>query len=96
MAIEHMVWMKFRPGVADAAVGQHMKALAGLAGSVPGIASLRLGRNFTDRAGGYTHGMIVTFPSRKELEAYLPHPNHQTVAVPLKRDAELLVMDIEW
>jgi len=91
-----MVWMKFRPGVSDAQIQQHLKALAGLAGTVPGIASLRLGKNFTDRSGGYTHGMIVTFASRKELDAYLPHPQHQAVAGPLKRDADLLVMDFEW
>jgi hypothetical protein len=51
---------------------------------------------FTDRARGFTHGIIVTAPDRALLSEYLKHPAHVPVAEALKSDlADLLVMDIE-
>ncbi|MCC7145599.1 MAG: Dabb family protein [Phycisphaeraceae bacterium] len=93
--IEHMVWIKFRPAITPQRIDEHLRNLAGLKNTVPGIVSLRVGPNFTDRANGYTHGLIVSFASRRDLETYLPHPNHVKVAAPLKQDADLLAMDIE-
>jgi hypothetical protein len=95
MPIEHMVWLKFRPHVTPQRVEEHMAALRSLKERVPGIIALKLGRNFCDRSQGYTHGLIVTFKSRAELEAYLPHPQHMAVAKPLLEDAEAMAMDIE-
>lgn len=95
MAVEHIVWLKFKPGVTSERIAEHLANLQSLTDRVPGIAGFRIGENFTDRADGYTHGFIVTFRSRKELEAYLPHPEHQAVAKPLVADAQVLAMDFE-
>lgn len=95
MAVYHMVWVKFRPGVSEEAIAQHLQNLADLPERVPAIAALHIGPNFTDRANGYTHGFIVTVDSREDLPRYLNHPHHVEVATPLKRDAELMAMDIE-
>ena len=38
---------------------------------MPGITELTIGENFTDRAKGYTHGLIVTLTGRAALDAYL-------------------------
>ncbi len=95
MAVEHMVWLKFRPGVSPQQIQQHLDNLASLPEHVPAISAMRVGVNFTDRANGYTHGFIVTVETRDDLPRYLQHPYHVKVATPLKADAELLAMDIE-
>jgi hypothetical protein len=61
------------------------------------LISLECGANFTDRSGGFTHGIIVSVAGRAALSEYLMHPAHVPVAEALKADlADLRVMDIEW
>ena len=95
MAVQHMVWIKFNEGVSEQRKQEHLDGLAGLTDKVPGIVSLHVGENFTDRSGGYTHGLLVTLTDRQALEVYAPHPEHVKVAGPLKADASLLAMDIQ-
>jgi len=93
--IQHMVWIRFRPGVDARRIERHMVALRALKLTVPGILELAVGRSFTDRANGCTHGLLVRLQSRADLEAYLKHPEHVRVATPLKADAEVLALDLE-
>ncbi len=96
MSIEHMVWIKFKPGVGQERQKQHMENLAALAETVPAIQAIRVGENFTDRAKGFTHGLIVTVATREDLPRYLNHPDHVKAAAPMKQDAEeVMAMDIE-
>lgn len=95
MAIEHMVWIKFNDGVSGQRIADHLSNLASLRDKVPCVVELTVGENFTDRAGGFTHGLYVRVGSRDDLAAYLEHPDHVAAAGPLKADAELRAMDIE-
>jgi len=95
MAIEHMVWIRFHDDVEPERIEAHLKALTGLSEQIEVVESLAVGRNFTDRADGFTHGMIVRLPSRAALQTYLEHPRHVAVAGPLKQDADLRAMDID-
>jgi len=96
MAVNHMVWIKFRPDIDAARIAAHLQALRGLEARVPGVQSLTLGRNFTDRANGFTHGLCVILDDPAALAAYGPHPYHVEVATALRKDAELLVLDYEF
>jgi len=96
MPVAHMVWIKFNDDVTAERAQAHMDALVSLQGKVPGVVDLQAGENFTDRANGYTHGLLVTLESKAALEAYGPHPEHAAVAGPLKDDASLLAMDFEY
>jgi hypothetical protein len=90
------VWIRFKEGVSAQRAAGHMKNLRALAETVPAIQSIRAGANFTDRARGFTHGLVVTLASRQDLPRYLEHPDHVKAAGPLKEDAaEVLAMDIE-
>lgn len=45
-------------------------------------------------AKGFTHCFLVTFRSKEDLEAYLPHPSHQAFTQKLKPLlADVLVVD---
>ena len=95
MAVQHIVWLKFNDGVGAERIDEHLRALATLPEAIAEITGFSIGENFTDRARGYTHGLIVTLGSRDDLPRYIEHPRHQQVAGALRQDAELLVMDYE-
>jgi hypothetical protein len=96
MAVMHMVWVRFNEGVTDERIARHLAALRGLVGRVPAVLDLKVGASFTDRAGGLTHGILVTLPDRASLPGYLNHPEHLRVLGALQPDvAELRAMDIE-
>ncbi len=96
MAIEHMVWIRFNEGLDPERIEQHLQSLRSLKDRVPGIRHLAVGPNITDRADGYTHGLLVRLDSPESLHTYQSHPEHVKVAVPLKQDAHLKAMDIEY
>jgi hypothetical protein len=77
--VEHIVLFKWN---AEATTEQITAAIAGLRGlkdQVPNILDLSVGENFSDRAQGFTHGLVVRFPDKAALDVYGPHPAHQHV-----------------
>ena len=97
MAVRHMAWLKFKEGTDATRIDDHLQACRSLVGRVPAVANLECGANVTDRAGGFTHGIIVSLADRDALAAYLEHPAHVPVGEALKADlADLRVMDIEF
>lgn len=81
IVVEHLVLFHFKPEATPEAIEAAMTALRGLKTEIPGIVDLTCGANFTDRAPGYTHGLVVRFADQAALEAYGPHPTHQHVVV---------------
>lgn len=96
MPVQHIVWIKFNDGVAGERIDQHLAALSGLKKRVPGVLDLSLGENFTDRAEGCTHGLVVTLEDKAALENYATHPYHVEVATALRRDSALMALDYEF
>lgn len=95
MSVFHIVWLKFNPDVSSERIKEHIAALKTLPDSISEISRLTIGENFTDRAEGCTHGLVVELPDRAALEVYALHPRHVEVGGALKEDAHLLVMDYE-
>jgi hypothetical protein len=96
MAVRHVAWLRFKSGVSPERIEEHMTACRSLIGRVPVVQNLECGPNLTDRAGGFTHCIIVSLSDREALPAYLEHPDHLPVAEALVADvAELRVMDVE-
>lgn len=77
--IEHIVLFRWTPEAAPEAVAQVMEGLRGLRQQIPGIIDLQCGEDFSGRAQGYSHGLVVRFETRAALDAYGPHPAHQQV-----------------
>ena len=96
MAVNHLVWIKFSAGVPTWRVNCHIDALKNLSLEIPVIEHLSVGENFTDRAHGFTHGLVVQLRDRAALEAYAAHPGHLKVAAALAHDAEIRVLDYEF
>lgn len=96
MPVNHMVWIRFRADVPEERIAAHLEGLRSLAAGVPVVRGLTVGRNFTDRANGCTHGLSVILDDRAALSAYAVHPRHVEVATALRRDAEILALDYEY
>jgi hypothetical protein len=96
MALRHVAWLKFKDGVSPERIEEHMAACRSLVDRVPVVQNLECGPNLSDRAGGFTHCIIVSLPDRDALPAYLEHEEHVPVGEALVADvAELRVMDVE-
>ena len=95
--IQHIVLLKWTENATQEAIDTIMAELMGLKDKIPGIVDVTSGKNFTDRAKGFTHGLIFSFKDRAALEGYLPHPEHQRVVQkllnPIRADA--LIFDYE-
>src|SRR5262245_39470927 len=95
MPLLHIAWFRFKEGVAQERIDRHLAACRGLVGKVPAVRDLQCGANASNRAGGFTHGIVVTLPDAAALPTYLEHPAHVPVANALFADiAELRVMDL--
>jgi len=95
MAFLHISLFRFKEGVSPERIEQHLTACRALVGKVPVVQNLQCGGNTSDRAGGLTHGIVVTLPNAASLPKYLEHPAHVPVAQALVADvAELRVMDL--
>lgn len=95
--IEHIVLFKVKAGTPLEAVTAMMNGLKALPSAVPGIVSLSVGANFTDRNKGFTHGLVVRFQDKAALDGYIPHPAHREVVEKLIRPItdDVLAVDYE-
>lgn len=95
--IEHILLLRWNEKANHEAIGAAMTELRELKDKIPGIVNLSSGTNFSERAKGFTHGLVFRFKDRTALESYLLHPEHQRVVQnfinPIRADA--LVFDYE-
>ncbi len=77
--VTHVVLFKWKEGTDPKAIAQVKQELQALRGKIPGIVELSSGANFSERAQGFHHALLVRFTDRAALEAYGPHPAHQRV-----------------
>jgi hypothetical protein len=96
--IEHVVLFRWQENASQEAIDTAVLELRKLKNRIPGIVDLSCGTNFSARAKGYTHGLVVRFTDRPALEAYGPHPEHQRVVQnfinPIR--ADILALDYEF
>lgn len=96
--IEHIVLFRWTEQASEEAKHKVMTELRGLRSKIPGIVDLSCGTDFSDRAKGYTHGLVVRFTNRTALQGYGPHPEHQRVVQtfinPIR--ADVLALDYEF
>lgn len=79
--VQHMVLLKFRSDVAEAAIEEMFRELAELKTKIDGIEYFA-GGPYSSPEGfhqGYTHGFLMTFRDPAARDAYLPHPEHEVV-----------------
>lgn len=94
--IEHLLLCTIPSSVPQDEVEDLIASLRGLKGKVPSIVDITAGTNFSERSGGYTHGLSVRFHDKDGLKEYLEHPEHRVVAQKLRALAtDRVVVDYE-
>ena len=79
MTVQHIVMLEFNDGVDEETRMNSLKAVEGLKGKIDGIDKIESGKDFSGRAGNFTHAVIVTMRDRDVLSAYGPHLAHKEV-----------------
>jgi hypothetical protein len=94
----HVVLIKPKADVDEAAIGELANALAALPTKIAGIVDYAWGANVNPEGldQGYTLGFVMTFESIDARDSYFPHPDHTAVHPLFDTVAEsVLVFDIE-
>jgi len=95
MPLQHMVWLTPKESVRADKMEEILASIRALT-HIPGVVAISAGHNVTDRAGGATHGVLVTLESHSDLPGYLQHPDHQAVGDVLREHCEVLALDYEY
>jgi hypothetical protein len=79
--VQHMVLVRFKPGMSQQRIDQLFADLAGLRQTIPGILHYSWGPYASPEGlhGGFTHGFLMTFQSAAARDTYLTHPEHEKV-----------------
>jgi len=95
--IEHVALFRWKEEASQEAIDSALAELRKLKDKIPGIVDITSAANFSERAKGYTHVLVIRFRDRSALQAFGPHPEHQRVAQnfvsPIRADS--LVLDYE-
>ena len=94
--IDHLVFVSVRGEASPEDVEDLISSIRGLKDTVPGVVDLSVGENFSERSGGYTHGLFVRFESVEDLQGYMKHPDHLAVVEKLDRLTSRIVVDYEF
>ena len=96
--IEHILLMRWTEQASQEAIDRALQGLRSLRGKIAGIVDLSCGENFSERAKGYTHGLVIRFKDRAALDGYFPHPEHRRVVDDLINPirADTVIIDYEF
>ena len=96
MPVQHIVIVELKDGVSDEQMAGPLQDLRALVGKIPGLLSVKVGKNFSERGGNYSYAAVMVLEDKEALAGYGPHPAHQAAAGQLVELAEsVLVMDFE-
>jgi hypothetical protein len=94
--IDHLVFLAAREDASPEDIEDLISSIRRLKDTVPGVVDLAVGENFSERSGGYTHGLFVRFENVEDLQEYLKHPDHLAVAEKLDALTSRIVVDYEF
>ena len=72
--IQHIVLIKWKPGVTDEQIREAFSEAQRLTDGIETVRHVTLGRNRTASEHGFTHALIVQLPHDDDLAPYLDHP----------------------
>jgi hypothetical protein len=84
MAVQRLVCMETLEEPDPAEIDALYARFRALIGEIPGVESVRIGRNFRPDSGRYAHGAVIRFADKAALAAFGPHPNHVAVGAFLR------------
>jgi hypothetical protein len=89
--LNHVVLMKFRPGVAEEAIRDLEKSLDQLPNKILDIKMYEFGRDILRSPRSYDFALVSLFANTTALERYQNHPDHLPVVAKIKSMCENVV-----
>jgi len=80
MAVNHIVYFKFKQTAKQHEIKKHMDMFAALGASIPGVISYSAGETFAvsyEDTADYDVMHCLSCDSKQQLENYFFHPDHQ-------------------
>lgn len=79
--IYHTVLFKWKSEATEDQINDVVRSLNALSGVIPSLLEIQVGKNFSDRSGGYTHVLITKFKTKEQLDQYMTDERHHKIVV---------------
>jgi hypothetical protein len=94
--LKHVVFMKYKPEVTEAAVQDLENSLGGLPSVIPEIKQFEFGRDIVRSERSYDFALVSAFENLDALKRYQVHPDHVVVLNKVRAMCEsILAVDFE-
>ena len=94
--VTHVLMYRFKDGVGEARIDEHLAFIESLRGRFEGLADLRCGRDVGTGNRKYTHGFVMTFESLAALAEYNKSELHRELVETFRDDvADKVVFDLQ-
>ncbi len=77
--IRHVVFFKFKPGIAEDDVKKMENGLGALPGFISEIKHYEFGRDIMHSERSFDFALVSSFDNTESLRRYIAHPEHQEV-----------------
>ena len=88
MPVTHILMYRFKEGVHDFRIDEHLGFIEGMRGQFDGLIDLQCGRDVRSDRRQYTHGFVMTFESAETLAAYNKADLHTELVQTFRDDVE--------
>ena len=89
--INHVVLIKFKPGVTEVDIEELEKMLDDLPNKIMEIHAYEFGRDLVRSPRSYDFALTALFANLEALDRYLEHPRHKPVAAKIQQISESIV-----
>jgi len=89
--LTHIVCWKYKAEITEEMRDEHRAKLRNLPNLIPNILSFNVGKDILHLERSFDTGLVSVFPSRKELDEYDAHEEHQKIAQLGRQIAEKVV-----
>jgi hypothetical protein len=96
--LKHIVFMKFKPEVAEADIAGLQKKLGRLPALIPEIKTFEFGQDILHTERSWDFAVVSAFDDLEAMKCYQVHPDHQEVVVTEVRAMceSIVVVDFEY
>jgi hypothetical protein len=95
--VDHLVLFAVMDDASEDDVEDLLSSIRVLKDDVSSVVDLSVGKDFSGRAGDYTHALFARFEDRDGLREYMEHPDHLAVVEKLgERTTGRIVADYEF
>jgi hypothetical protein len=95
--LKHVVFFKFKEGVADAEIATLENALRALPAKIPEIKGFQFGRDMVRSDRSYDFSLVSEFDNLEAMKRYQVHPDHVPVIAMVRSiSASILAVDFEY